>query len=180
MLAILAATARPAFTAPAPAKSSAVRPQGARTTTARPDLSGTWELDVARSDFGQGTGTEPPKGRTDVIVHRDPELQVTMTVRKSKSEMTTPYTYVTDGASRVIRLSGQDIHYTAAWSGDTLRVDTRAKILVFEAVVRERWRMAPDRRSLTIARHVKSPLGEGDQVLRFRRTSPVQGSVAGE
>ncbi|MBI5710930.1 MAG: hypothetical protein HZC42_11610 [Candidatus Eisenbacteria bacterium] len=166
-VAVLAAVAPPAAAAAratAPALSAAVSP-----AAARPDFSGTWALDVARSDFGRVAGSTPPRARTDVVRQQGESLGVTTTIEKASGTMTLPVTYVIDGKQRTVRVGGQDVAATAAWAGDTLRLDTRAKVLLLELIVKERWVLAPGGRGMTILRHVKTPLGGGEQVLKFAR-----------
>ena len=133
----------------------------------RPDFSGTWALDVARSDFGRVAGSTPPRARTDVVRQQGESLSVTTTIEKASGTTIIPVTYVTDGRERTIRVGGQDVAATAAWAGDTLRLDTRAKVLLLEVTVKERWVLAPGGRGMTILRLVRTPLGAGEQVLRF-------------
>jgi hypothetical protein len=133
------------------------------------DFSGSWRLDVARSDFGKMTGITPPSVRTDVIRHRGPLLNDSLTQTRSGSTTTSTFDYVLDGQERVMKVSGQDAHYTGKWMGDTLQLDSKVRMMVFDIAVRERWSLTSDRRMLIIARHFWYPLGEGDQTLRFSR-----------
>lgn len=141
----------------------------ARAVAARPNFAGTWTLDVKRSAFGKIIGTTPPSARTDVIAHADPALRDSVILTRSGDTSRTTFDYVIDGQERTMKVGGQTAEYTGAWSGDTLRLDSRVRMLVFEISVRERWTLSRDGRALTVARHVESPLGKGDQVLRFRR-----------
>ena len=63
-----------------------------------PDLSGTWTLDRSKSDFG--VFWDRPLAKTDatlVVVHNEPELKVTRTLRLNGREETKELVYYTDG-----------------------------------------------------------------------------------
>lgn len=132
-----------------------------------PDFSGTWALDTTRSDFGKIIGGRPI-ARTDVIVHRDPRLDQTLyLMRTPGTRDTTVYHYTTDSARVVHRIDDRDIEARVWWSGDTLRLESRSKLMMFELGLSERWTLSPDGKTLTMARRVKSPVGGGDATLRF-------------
>jgi hypothetical protein len=139
----------------------------------RIDFTGTWTLDVGHSDFGQVFGTTPPTARVDVVRHRGRQLRDAMTVTKPGDVKTTTFDYVLDGRDQVMRVGGQEIHYVGKWQGDTLEVDSQARMMMLQIDVRERWSLSRDGRALTLTRHIKSPLGPGDQTLRFGRTAGV-------
>ena len=90
---------------------------------AKVDLTGTWTLDVARSEFGKGIGITAPTARTDSIRHAGLRLRDVMVQTKSGATRTTAFDYVLDGVDRVMAVGGQEIHYTASWFGDTLGID---------------------------------------------------------
>jgi hypothetical protein len=157
--AIVAATigAAPPKIAPKPA-----------TPAARPDFSGRWELDLARTDFGpQKT---KPRARVDVIRHRDPSLTVeTMTVRSDGDTVRYPWRFMTDGTETKNKLMGQDVTSIGGWRADTLTFDSSAQVMMAEFRTVDRWRLSPDRSILTIHRHSDSPMGKSDQRFVFVR-----------
>ena len=60
----------------------------------RPNLSGTWKVNISKSDFGHGPA---PDARTDKIVHEDPNLKDTITQSNQQGEITYYMNYFTDG-----------------------------------------------------------------------------------
>jgi hypothetical protein len=65
---------------------------------ARPDFSGTWELDRSKSEFG--LFEDRPLAKSDatlVVTHREPELKFVRTLRLNGREETREFTYYTDG-----------------------------------------------------------------------------------
>src|SRR3954469_14256841 len=62
-----------------------------------PDFSGTWQIDRAKSDFGEFS--ERPLSKADstlVIAHSDPELKIKRTLRLNGQEEVKEFTYYTD------------------------------------------------------------------------------------
>lgn len=134
---------------------------------AHPDFTGEWQLDVARSQFGGEA--HAAKARVDRIVHKDPELLVrSLTVRPMGDSLALAYRYRTDGEATNQEM-GQDVHTTGRWNGPALLLETRAKMLMMELHVSERWSLSPDRRTLTEVRASKGPTGEVKQTLVFQK-----------
>lgn len=138
----------------------------ARTTRGRPDFTGTWMLDTARSEFGQIPGGRPIT-RTDLIEHRDPVLRQTLLLSLPSGLDTTEYRYTTDSARVVHRVDSRDIEARVWWEGATLCLLSKSKIVMLEMSLGERWTLSPDGRTLVMTRRVKSPIGDGDQKLMF-------------
>jgi hypothetical protein len=132
-----------------------------------PDLSGTWKLAMDRSDLGKFPGQ--PKARTDVIAHREPRLVQTLLLENASGPDTAVYRYSTDGKPDTNFVAKATMVSWVWWSRDTLRVETKAKFFVMDLTLSERWSLSPDRKTLTIRRHIKYPLGEGPQLLVFDR-----------
>jgi len=148
----------------APAK-TATKPA---TPAARPDFSGRWELDLARTDFGpQKT---KPRARVDVIRHQEPSLTVeTTTIRSNGDTLRYPWRFMTDGTETRNKLMGQDVTSIGGWRADTLTFDSSAQVMMAEFRTVDRWRLSPDRSILTIHRHSDSPMGKSDQRFVFVR-----------
>ena len=72
----------------------------------KPDFSGTWKLNVAKSEFGALPG---PKSRVDVITHKDPSLSVNVTQEGADGRLQYAANYTTDGKTRTV-----SIHYASA------------------------------------------------------------------
>jgi hypothetical protein len=154
---VMHAATSPSATAPA-----RNRPAG------RPDFSGRWELDVAHSDFGPQKTL--PRGRIDVMTHRDPALVIeSTTIRSTGDTVTFTWRYTTDGSESKNKMMGQDVTSIGAWRGDTLTFDSSARVMMAEFVVLDRWWLSPDRSKLTVQRHNDSPMGKSDQRFQFVR-----------
>ena len=164
---VVAAVAAKPGPASAP-RAKAVRTARARgTRPAHPDFSGTWKLSMTRSSLGKTPGQ--PRARTDVIEHRDPRLLQTLYMEFPSHKDTTVYRYLIDSTESVNRAGSQEIKARAWWAGQVLSIDSRARILVLEATLKDRWSVSADGKALTMRRHIKSVLGEDDQILVFEK-----------
>ena len=136
--------------------------RGQGSQPAKPDFSGTWAFDPARSNVS-------PKSTANAgikISHHDPELKISMTVTINGNPQPKEFTYFSDGrgetnpATRWISTSpdGNTPHPAETksktkWSGDrivtryTLR--TRMGIHISEEEIVEEWKLSADGKTLT-------------------------------
>lgn len=134
---------------------------------ARPDFTGSWTLNLARSDYGPFPA---PAGRTDVIDHRGTNLEVTRReTGSSGEERTGKWTCTTDRVECTNTLGGNQLKTIVHWEDATLVVATKTMFQGQEAFIEDRWTLSPDRRTLTIARHAVSPQGTADQTFVLER-----------
>lgn len=127
---------------------------------AKPDFSGTWKLNASRSDFG---AMPAPDSRTDRITHHDPDLTDSFTQSSQMGEVTAEMKYATDGKETINSVRGSEIKTTAKWEGDDLTVNGKGSLQGADFTFADRWSLAADGKTLTIKRHVNSPMGETDQ-----------------
>lgn len=133
---------------------------------AKPDFSGTWKLNAAKSDFGQ---MPPPNSRTDKIEHKEPQVKESVSMVSDQGEMQWDLTYTTDGKeSKGPGIGGQgEMASTAHWEGKTLVVDTKAKFQDSDVTIHGTTVLSDDGKVLTRTAHVAGPWGEGDQKMVF-------------
>lgn len=115
---------------------------------AKPNLTGTWKLDVAKSEFGAMPG---PSSMTRVITHNDPAMNVKTTQSGQRGEFTTELKYTTDGKESVNTTRMGEVKSLVSWEGDTLVVKYKlntpnAGELNFE----ERWDVDAGGKSMTV------------------------------
>jgi hypothetical protein len=128
------------------------------------NYSGTWKLNVAKSDFGVLPG---PSSRTDVITHKEPQIAVDVTMETPQGNLTYTVNYSTDGKEVTNKVQERESKSTAKWDGNNLVVNTKLNVNDVNAVVT--WVLSADGKTLTISVHLTSAMGEADQKLTFEK-----------
>ena len=121
-----------------------------------PNLSGTWELDVAQSSFGMMQG---PSKATMVIEHQDPALKITNTQVSARGERTLTSSFTTGGKeSRNTGGMGGEVVSTLKWEGATLTSAAKTQIQGNDVSIAEKWAVSSDGKTLTINRTMQAPM----------------------
>jgi hypothetical protein len=129
-------------------------------STAKPNFSGEWHMDAAKSDFGK---FQMPTTLIRVIVQKDPDLTIDTTQRGVNGEQTSRVYYRTDGEETVNHLSSGVGTSHTYWDGNTLVIRTTMKgrnDLNIE--MDERWDLSPDGKILTATSHIGTSRGSAD------------------
>ena len=122
---------------------------------AAPNLSGSWMLNLAKSQYGQFPA---PEVMMRTIQHKDPAISMSTYQKGAQGEVTTELKYTTDGKPAV---NGEN-KGSAHWDNDKLVIETSRDYQGTRLTQREEWTLSADGRTLTIATHVKLPNGEFD------------------
>lgn len=122
------------------------------------DFSGTWKLDVARSDFGR---IPAPSSLTDNIAQDDRAL----TIQRERDGQPVKLRIPLDGSTIENSLRGVPMKTTARWENATLIVTSNGHHFGGEVGYEERWTLSQDHKSLTIQRHLIGPQGATDQTV---------------
>ncbi len=131
----------------------------------KPDFSGTWELDTARSDYAW---QRPPRSLTQWITHHDPELKVeTFHVDEDGTEGKGEAHYTTDGKECEVTVMGNHLTATAVWEGEVLVMTTKGDFGGDAILLVDRWRR--DGGTLTVSRHFEGRGRKAEQRLVFGR-----------
>src|SRR6267143_951192 len=88
----------------------------------KPDFSGTWKLNVAKSDFGMLGG---PTSRTDVITHKDPSLSNSVTAEGAQGKQQYTVSYTTDGKEAANKMGDREIKSVLKWAGSNLVISSK-------------------------------------------------------
>jgi len=131
---------------------------------AKPNLSGTWKLDAAKSDFGQ---MPAPDSRTDTIDHKDPVVKESVSMSTGQGDMAWDLTYTTDGKDSKNTVMGNDMVSNAHWDGNKLVVDSKANFGGNDMNIHGTIYLSDDGKTLHRDAHISGPMGEGDQKLVF-------------
>ena len=130
----------------------------------RPNLSGTWKLNISKSDFGHGPA---PDARTDIIVHQDPNLKDTITQSGQQGEITYDMNYSTDGKETTNTIRKNEFRSVAHWEGGQLAIESKGSFGGAATTLKDRWSLSEDGKTLTLQRHAARVIGSTDQKIVF-------------
>jgi hypothetical protein len=126
---------------------------------AKPNFSGDWKMNPAKSDFGQ---MPAPTSMVQKITHNDPDLKVVSTSVRESGEFTNTATYTTDGKECINKGRMGESKSTLKWDGDTLVIETKADFQGNAVAITSKWTLSEDGKTLTVNTHFSSSMGEGD------------------
>jgi hypothetical protein len=139
----------------------------AASLAAKPNFSGTWTLNVAKSDFGALPG---PTSRTDVIDHNDPVLKDAVTQETQQGPQNATLNYTTDGKEVTNQQGPLAVKSTLTWDGDNLVVNSTTSMQGNDITIKQVWTLSADQKSFTQKIHLAAAaMGETDQVLVFEK-----------
>jgi hypothetical protein len=131
----------------------------------KPDFTGDWTLDIAKSDFGP---LEAPAKATAKVRHQDPDLKIDL----RQDDVTAALVCATDGSEQK-QCAGPilGIPYPVIV---TSKVTWEGRSLIFVSVgeyegghvdVRDQWELSQDGKTAIIHRSATSPSGEASQLI---------------
>lgn len=128
---------------------------------AKPDFTGKWSLDTAKSDFG---AMPAPSSIVHDIEHKEPNLKVTTSTKSTTGDTTNTRTFTTDGKESTNKLSmgggEQAVTTTAKWEAQSLIVTASFDAQGTTVQLIDTWTQSADGKVLTIGRVVKTPQGD--------------------
>jgi len=134
----------------------------------KPNFSGTWKLDVSKSDFGI---LPPPNSRTDVIEHNDPVLKISVSQDGSDGKQSYTMNFTTDGKEATNTAGGLELKSILTWDGSNLVDNAKFKYQDNDVIAKDIWLLSDDGKTLTQNAHYTSPMGEMDTKLVFAKVS---------
>jgi hypothetical protein len=132
----------------------------------KPDFSGTWKLNVAKSDFGP---LPVPESRTDVITHKEPSLSNSITAQGAQGKQEYTVNYTTDGKEAQNKVGPRDMKSTLKWVGNSLVITSKFVFNDADVTTEATWTLSPDGKTLTVNGHFSSSMGDADQKLVFEK-----------
>jgi uncharacterized protein involved in exopolysaccharide biosynthesis len=136
----------------------------------KPDFSGNWRLNVSKSDFGVLGG---PDSRTDVISHKEPSITDQVSAKGAQGNVEYTIKYTTDGKEVTNQISGREVKSTLKWDGSVLKITGRFSVNDSDVDAQATWTLSADGKTLTIAVHYTSAMGEADQKLIMEKQETV-------
>ena len=133
-------------------------------STAKPNFSGEWKMNTAKSDFG---ALPPPESMTRSITHAEPSLTIVEAQKSAMGDQNATRKYVTDGSETTFEASGATVATSAKWAENTLVVVSKVEAigLTFNDVMS----LSPDGKTLTSKVRIGSPQGDVDVTIVFEK-----------
>ena len=131
----------------------------------KPDFSGKWVLNAAKSDFGQ---IPPPKSRVDDIKQKDAHLALVRTQLSSVGSTVTLTLDCTIGGGDCVSTNSEkevQVKTRASWDGDVLVFNLTVTTPDGEVTTLDRFTRSADGKTITVQRHLTVAGIELDQTL---------------
>jgi len=127
----------------------------------KPSLSGTWVLNVSKSNFGQ---IPPPASQVDTIEDSEPSVKIAEDQKGGMmGDMNMTTTLSTDGKETTSSgMGGAEVKSTAHWEGSTLVVDSKTSFQGSDIKIKDSYSVSADGKTLTEVTHVESGMGNFD------------------
>ena len=125
------------------------------------NFSGTWKMDVAKSEFGM---MPPPEIRTDTIKHDEPGVKISVDSDGPQGKEQYDVQFSTDNKETVNKMGDNEAKVTAAWDAAILVVATKLNLkqMDMDIDIKSKWSLSEDGKTLTQDAHVTTPQGEMD------------------
>lgn len=126
-----------------------------------PDLSGTWNLDIPKSNFGQG---QPPASEVETITESGDSVKIVDAQKGGMmGDVNTTETFTTDGQpSSWSGMGNSKVTGTASWEGDKLVVNAKTSFQGSPVTIKETYSLSPDGKTLTHVLHAQTGMGNFD------------------
>ena len=132
----------------------------------KPNFSGTWELQVANSEFGP---LPAPESQISVIDHKEPKVQVKVTSKTAQGEQGSTRNLTTDGEENTNQVGGNTWKSRTHWEERVLVTESNFEIQGNKIRIKDRWTLSDDGKSFTNNRELASDMGEAQQRLVFAK-----------
>ena len=132
----------------------------------KPDFSGTWVLDTAKSDLGV---TSVPPIQTNVIDHKEPNIRMTTMSKGQQGEHTTERSYTTDGKGNTNSIGPGVAKSTSKWDGAKLVTKTKMEGPDGTLEIDDLCELADGGKQMIIRRDFKGPQGKASQKLVYHK-----------
>ena len=149
----------------------------------KPDFSGTWKLNVAKSDFGPVPG---PSAQTDVIEQSGQTIKIGVAAETEMGKLEYTQTLTTDGREVTIAPDAPGAHpnpevtlqsISAAWNGSTLDVNQKLTYGSDPVTGVSHYTLSADGKVLTISSDYQSQMGEAERTFVFEKLDAAAGAA---
>ena len=134
--------------------------------SAPPSLTGTWKLNIAKSDFGQG---QPPASQVDTIEDNEPSVKIVEDQKGGfMGDMNITSTLSTDGKPTTSTgMGGAQVTSTTHWEGGSLVVNSKTSFQGSDVTIKDTYTPSADGKTLTEVAHIESSMGNFDTTSVF-------------
>ncbi len=126
-------------------------------SAAKPNMSGDWSLNPAKSDFGPMPAPEKIERKID---HNGEVLKYSQVQAGPQGEVKTDMSFKTDGSESVNKNPRGEMKAVAKWEGDTIVIDSKREVQGMEITQHEIWSLSGDGKTLTILNKLGTPQGD--------------------
>jgi len=132
----------------------------------KPNFSGTWDLQVAKSDFGP---LPAPESQTHTIEHKDPKLKMTTASKGAQGDFTIERNLTTDGVEASYQAQERPWKTKVRRVEKTLVLEHEFELEGNKIQIKDTWSLADDGKALQSERVLNSSFGEANQKLVFTK-----------
>lgn len=129
----------------------------------KPNYSGVWKINSAKSDFGPMPQGPDKFERT--VDHKDPAIKITTVQSMGGNERTSTVEYNINGQEQVIKTPMGEYKATPAWKDNNLEVSAKREMQGMEIKSQEKWTLSADGKVLTVETALSTP--QGDFAMKF-------------
>jgi hypothetical protein len=136
----------------------------AATVSKKPDFSGEWKMNAAKSNYGQ---IPAPASFVRNITHAEPNLTIVEIQSGGGSDGTITRKMTTDGKPTSMDINGTPVACSAAWDGTSLIATTA--IDSAGVTFKDKMSLSDEGKTLTSVVKITSAQGEGEITIAFDR-----------
>ncbi|MBZ5694766.1 MAG: hypothetical protein LAN36_05340 [Acidobacteriia bacterium] len=126
-----------------------------------PNLSGTWKLNLTKSNFGQMPG---PASQIDTIADNEPSIKIATDQKGGMmGDMNISTSLTTDGKETTSKGMGDsEVKSTARWEGNSLVINSKVDFQGSPVTIKDSYTLSADGKTLTEVTHAESTMGNFD------------------
>jgi hypothetical protein len=121
-----------------------------------PNFTGTWTMDVAKSDFG---GRPAPDKMERKIKQTGDLIEMSTTVAGQMGETTRETKYAVDGKEYINKAQFGDVKSVLSWEGKVLVVNSKLEFQGAEIKITDKWALSADGKAMTVDSTIETPQG---------------------
>lgn len=135
---------------------------GALAAQDKPNFSGNWKLDLAKSDFGTFPAPEKASLKVD---HQDPKLNVVSSATSDMGDQNVDLKLMTDGTETTNEVMGMPVKSKGKWDGRAVILESKFTMDSGDVAIVDRWTLSDDGKALTLDRKWTGSAGDTTQKL---------------